>query len=199
MRLRCAAVCAISAGAALAITVSVTQVRRPLVQAWSTCLSCRYWCTLCALLCVRGRGVLARERGAMTRACACAVVCAVCGWAALETAVSVTRVWQPLVQAWFTCLSCRYWSTLCALLCVRGRGVLARERGAMTCACACACAVVCAVCGWAALDSAVSVTRVRQQLVQAWFTCLSCRYWSTLCARLCVRGGGVCLHGNAGQ
>ncbi len=35
-------------------------------------------------------------------------------------------------------------------------------------------------------------------MVLAWSTCPSCRHWSTLCARLYVRGGGVCLYGNAG-
>ena len=71
--------------------------------------------------------------------------------------------------------------------------MLARER--VVAACFQAGVVACTVCRPAVSSAAMLVLR---PLVLSWSTCPSCRHWSTLCARLCVRGRGVCSQGNAG-
>jgi hypothetical protein len=68
-------VCAACVCAALAITVSVTQERRPLVQGWSTCPSCRHWSTLCARLCVWCRGVCLHGNAGRLHVYALEVLC----------------------------------------------------------------------------------------------------------------------------
>jgi hypothetical protein len=192
----CTVVCAICAGAALAITISVTRVRRPSVQPWSTFPSCRHWSTLCARLCVRGRGVcLHGNAGPWHAPALCCCVCGLCSCSLFNNgigdagaaAIGAALVHLPQLQ------TLKY--VVGPAMCACRRCARARERGAMACTCACA---VCVVCVRAALRTTLSVTLVRRLSVQPWSTCPSCRHWSTLCARLCVRGRGVCLQGNAG-
>ncbi len=87
-------------------------------------------------------------------------------------------------------------AAVCPAVCSGPWCALARDRGAL--ACARGLVVVCVICVYAGLITAASVLRVLRPLVPAWSTFPSCRHWSTLCARLCVRGRGVCLQGNAG-
>ncbi len=101
-------------------------------------------------------------------------------------AIGAGLVHVPQLQA----LKC----VVCPAVCSEPPCVLAREGRLI--ACECAGVVVCAVCVHAAFYTTISVTWVRRSLVQACCTCPSCRHWSTLCARLCARGRGVCLRGD---
>jgi hypothetical protein len=126
----------------------------------------------------------------------CCLVCALCLCslrfnsigAAGAAAIGAGLVYVPQLRT----LMYVVWPAECA----RPWCVFARECGAM--ACVCAGGVVCAPIVCAALQATFFVPRVRRPLVQAWSMCPSCRHWSTLCAQLCVLGGGVCLHESVG-
>jgi hypothetical protein len=118
--------------------------------------------------------VLARERGAMT--CACAVllfVRFVSGSLAFNrigdegvAAIGAGLVQLPQLQ------TLKY--VLRPVVCTGLWRALARDRGPL--ACVCAGVVVCAACVRAAFAATVSVPWVRRPLVQAWSTCPSCRH-----------------------
>jgi hypothetical protein len=150
---------------------------------------------------VRARSLcaLAPERGAMlvfTIVCCCvcglcSCVCRLCSrslghngiGAAGAAAIGAGLVHLPQLQTleYVVCPAVRV-GPWC--VCLHGNA------GAV--ACVCAVFSGCAVCVRAAFVSTLSATRVRWLLVQAWFTCPSCRHWSTLCAG-CVCGAVVCV------
>jgi len=137
MRLRCAAVCAACVRAALHSTMSVPRVRRPLVQAWSTCPSCRHWSTLCARLCAQGHSVCSQGIAGPWHAPAlCCCVCGLC-WCSLRgndiggagaAAIGAGLVYVPQLQTleYVVCLAvCAGWWCVLAWIC-----------GSMACVCA---------------------------------------------------------------
>jgi hypothetical protein len=95
-------VCAVCIRAAFATMVSAPRGLRLSAQAWSTCPSCRHWCTLCAGLCVRGCGVRLRENAGRCGSSRALVLLCVreCVRAAFVTTVSAPRVQLPSAQAW---------------------------------------------------------------------------------------------------